>query len=134
MDRTSAQVLAKLSLLRSHYFFQIDLWSKFDRCRPEAEFLDVIGTKVLKEFPPCYTCAQSPLLMDFTPPALPLHPSKSGLKLVYMKKLCIRKPLRTPQLSRLWTGTSTKLYVHEIGFRSNIFLGTGRGELERKTR
>ncbi len=34
--------------------------------------------KSLQSFPPCYS--QSPLLMDFTPPAPPL--SKSGLKLV----------------------------------------------------
>ncbi len=42
---------------------------------PEAEFLDVIGAKSLKSFPPCYS--QSPLLI--------LHSSpwrKSGLKLV----------------------------------------------------
>jgi hypothetical protein len=32
-----------------------------------AEFVDVLGTKVLhKSFPPCYS--QSPLPMDFTPP------------------------------------------------------------------
>ncbi len=36
--------------------------------------MDVIGTKVLKGFPPCYS--QSPLLTDYTPL------SKSGLKLV----------------------------------------------------
>ncbi len=34
------------------------------RCCTEAEFLDVIGTKVLRSFPPCYS--QSPLLTDFT--------------------------------------------------------------------
>jgi hypothetical protein len=45
--------------------------------KPEAEFLDVIGTKVLR-VPPCYS--QSPLLMDLTP--TPPPPSKSGLKLV----------------------------------------------------
>jgi hypothetical protein len=38
----------------------------------EAEFLDVIGTKNLESFPPCYS--QSPLLTDPPPP-----PSKSGL-------------------------------------------------------
>jgi hypothetical protein len=38
---------------------------------PEAEFLDVIGTKVLtlKNFPPCFS--QSPLLTDFTPASHP---------------------------------------------------------------
>jgi hypothetical protein len=38
---------------------------------PEAEFLDVIGTKVLtlKKFPPCFS--QSPLLTDFTPASHP---------------------------------------------------------------
>ncbi len=41
----------------------------------EAEFLNVIGTKVCKSFPPCYS--QSPLLTDDTPPPSP--PSKSGL-------------------------------------------------------
>ncbi len=47
----------------------------------EAEFLDVIGTKVLKSFPSYYS--QSHLPMDFTP-THPLPPplSKSGLKLV----------------------------------------------------
>jgi hypothetical protein len=36
--------------------------------------LDIIGTKVLKSFPPCYS--QSPLLTDLPPQ------NKSGLKLV----------------------------------------------------
>ena len=48
--------------------------------QPEAEFLDVIGEKSLRVFPPCYS--QSPLHAPnkFTPPPPPL--SKSGLKLV----------------------------------------------------
>jgi hypothetical protein len=33
----------------------------------EAEFLDEIGKKSLKSFPPCYS--QFPLLIDFTPQA-----------------------------------------------------------------
>ncbi len=45
---------------------------------PEAKFLDVIVTKVLRDvFPPCYS--ESPLKKDFTPPP---PSSKSGLKLV----------------------------------------------------
>ncbi len=40
------------------------------RLSAEAEFLDVIGTKVLRlSFPPCYS--QSPLRLDFTPPPPP---------------------------------------------------------------
>jgi hypothetical protein len=47
----------------------------------EAEFLDVIGTKVLRVFLLCYL--QSPILADFTPlPPSPPPPSKIGLKLV----------------------------------------------------
>ncbi len=42
---------------------------------PEAEFVDVIGTKVLRVF---LLAIQSPLPADFTPPA----PLESGLKLV----------------------------------------------------
>ncbi len=44
------------------------IWTKFERTLgliPEAEFLDVIGTK---GFPPCYS--QSPLLIHFIPPLL----------------------------------------------------------------
>ncbi len=32
---------------------------------PQDEFLDVIGTKVFKSFPHCYS--QSPVQLDFTP-------------------------------------------------------------------
>jgi hypothetical protein len=47
---------------------------------PEAEFLDVIGKKVLRVF--LLTIhSQSPLLLDVPTPPPPL--SKSGLKLVY---------------------------------------------------
>ncbi len=45
---------------------------------PEAQFLAVIGTKVFKSFPLCYS--QSPLLTDLTPPPFPLPVNKSGLK------------------------------------------------------
>jgi hypothetical protein len=60
---------------------------------PEAEFLDVIRTKVLRVFPPCYSQSPPPL-------------SKSGLKLVCNKVL---------ELSRYCPETSTKFYVHEFG-------------------
>ncbi len=62
--------------------------------RYEAEFLDVIRTKV---FPLCYS--HSPLLTDLSPPP----PSKSGLKLVSNVKIV------TETIS-LRTLTSTKLY------------------------
>ena len=42
----------------------------------KVEFLDIIGTKSLKSFPPCYS--QSTLITDPPPPL----PSKNGLKLV----------------------------------------------------
>jgi hypothetical protein len=52
------------------------VYSMYSSSPADAEFLDVIGTKSLKCFPPC--SPQSPLLKDFTPPPL----RKSGLKLV----------------------------------------------------
>ncbi len=80
----------------------------------EIEFLNVIGTKVLKSFPPCYS--QSPLLKDFTPP--PLIEEKwfeTGLKLVCnVCKHCIRKPENSQNYAQK---VSTKLYVLEFGFR-----------------
>ncbi len=79
----------------------------------EAKFLDVIG-KSLKGFPPCYS--QSPLLTDFFLPPPPPPPSKSGLKLVCnVNTVCGN--LKSEN-SRLCTETSTKLYVHEFGFRT----------------
>jgi hypothetical protein len=47
-------------------FKQTHLWAIL--LSPEAEFLDVIGTKALTVFPPCYS--QSPPLTDFTPTPL----------------------------------------------------------------
>ncbi len=74
---------SKKSLVLFYLFTLCAGWSKLDfaerdKCKPEAEFLDVIGKKNLTRFPPCYS--QFPLLTDFTPRPPPL--SRSGLKLV----------------------------------------------------
>jgi hypothetical protein len=55
--------------------------------KPEAEFLDVIGTKVLRVFLFTELFTVTPI-NGFTTPSL----SKSGLKLVRNVKIFIRKP------------------------------------------
>ncbi len=89
-------------------------WIIFDalvKTCPEAEFLVVIGTKVLRVFL-LAIYSHAPLPMDFTP--LPPTPSKSGLKLVCnLNMYCIPQVW---ELSRLCPETSNKLYVHEYGF------------------
>ncbi len=57
---------------------------------PGAEFVDVIGTKVLRVF---LLAIQSPLLTDFTPSLPPLM-SKSGLKLV-CNKIIVNRNLKS---------------------------------------
>jgi hypothetical protein len=44
---------------------------------PEAELLDVIGTKVCMSCPPCYS--QTPLITDFTSPSLDQKWFETGL-------------------------------------------------------
>jgi hypothetical protein len=56
-----------MQLLKTNYGTDPELFSR----TPEAEFLDVIGTKVSRVYPPCYS--QSPLLKDFTPLPPPLE-------------------------------------------------------------
>jgi hypothetical protein len=70
----------------------------------EAAFVDVIGEKILEFF--------SLLLTETTSNGFysPSPLSKSGLKLVCNDKLHVC------ELSRLCSETSTKLYVHELGF------------------
>ncbi len=72
--------------------------------------MDVIGTKVFKSFPPCYS--QSYLPTDFTPPAL----SKGSLKLVCNVNI-VYGNLKSENF-QIIPETSTKLYVHEFGFWS----------------
>jgi hypothetical protein len=59
---------------------------------PEAEFLDVIGTKRLKGFPRCYS--QSPLLTDFTEFWIYSVYGKFYLKLVRSASLRARQKIR----------------------------------------
>jgi hypothetical protein len=66
--------------------------------------------KSLESFPLCYS--QSPLLTDLTPPP-PL--SESCMTLVYNVNI-VYEP-QVGELSRLCLEASTKLYVHEFGFR-----------------
>jgi len=73
----------------------------------EAEFLDVIGTKVFTEL--------SSLLFPITS----TNGCKSDLKLVCNVNIVYKKP-QVGELSRLCPETSTKLYVHEFGFRSQL--------------
>ncbi len=81
--------------------FILEYWWWGDYGPTEAEFLDVIGTKRLKSFPPCFS--QSPILTN-------LHPSPleqkwfeivCNVNIVY----CIWKP----QVWELCPETSTKL-------------------------
>jgi hypothetical protein len=72
--------------------------------------------KSLKSFPPCYS--QSPPLTDFTPSS-PL--SKRDLKLVCNVNIVYWKP-QVRELSRLCQEISTKLYVHEFGFKIGLRL------------
>ncbi len=81
---------------------------KLCNIRAEAEFLNVIGTKV------------SSLLFTVTSTNglyVPPPPAKVVWNWFVMSTLyCIRKP-QVWELSRLCTETSTKLYFHEFGFR-----------------
>jgi hypothetical protein len=75
----------------------------------EAKFFDVIGTKVLRVF--ILACfSQSP-----PPPPLEKKWFQTGMKC----KHCTGKP-QVWELSRLCPEISTKLYVHEFGFRSHV--------------
>ncbi len=80
------------------------------RTSTEAEFLEVIGTK-LKSFPPCYSLSH--LLKDYNPPP-PTNEQKRHETGLYCKHF-IRKP-QVWEPARLCPETSTKLYVHEFGF------------------
>jgi hypothetical protein len=82
---------------------------------PEAEFSDVIGTKNIKSFSPCYS--QSHLWTDFNSP--PPQKNNKWFETGLYCKHCILKP-QVWELSRLWSETSTKLYVHEFGFYTAV--------------
>ncbi len=73
----------------------------------EAEFLDVIGTKVFGVF---LLSIQSHLSYGF-------YLSKNGLKLVCNVNI-VYGNLSSEKLARLCPENSTKLYVHEFGFCS----------------
>ncbi len=86
---------------------------------PEAEFLDIIGTKVVIVF---LRVIHSPLYIlqtDFTPPRPP-EQKWFEIALFFKHCLCTWKP-QDWKLSRLCPKTSTKLYVHEFGFWYLIF-------------
>ncbi len=76
---------------------------------PEAEFLEVIETKVFRVF---LLAIHSTSINGLNSPN-PL--SISGLKLVFQCKNCIRSP-QVWELLRLCLVTSTKFYVHKFGF------------------
>ncbi len=83
---------------------------RFISSSPEAEFLDVIGKKVLWVFPPWYS--QSPLLSDLLSPP----PLQKWFEIGFQ---CNKHRIRKPQYweySSLCLETSVKLYVHEFGF------------------
>jgi hypothetical protein len=89
---------------------------------PEAEFLDVIGTKVLtKSFPSCYS--QSSKQTDFTPQSPPPPPplSKSGLKLVCYVNILYGN-LKSENSKDFALEAPRKLCVHEFDFRSAFIL------------
>jgi hypothetical protein len=84
---------------------------KFLQHNQEAEFLDVIGTKVF------LLAIQSPLLTDFTPLPPPPPPSKSDLKMVCNVNI-VYGNLKSENSLRLCPETSTilcRLCVHEFG-------------------
>jgi hypothetical protein len=81
---------------------------------PEAEFLEVIVTiwnLGQKSFPPCYS-QPPPCTIGFYPAP---HPEQSGLKLVCNVNV-VKKTSNMRTLQGI-PATSTKLYVHEFGFR-----------------
>jgi hypothetical protein len=93
------------------------LWSEsfcFITGGPEAVFLDVIGTKVLRVF---LLAIHSHLL--YKRMLLPLPLSKIGLKLVCNVNIVNLKSENSQD--RLYPVTSSKLYVHEFGFRIRIW-------------
>ncbi len=84
-----------------------------------AEFLDVIGTRSLKSFPPCYSdTSTNGFYSSPSPPPF----SKSGLKLVCDLNIVYGRKPQVWELSRLCPEASTKLYVHEFGFRFHKLL------------
>jgi hypothetical protein len=76
----------------------------------EAELVNVIGTKVLKSFPPCYSL--SPLLTDF----IPLSPSKCGLKLDCNVNIVLFTETSSLRILKIIPRNLIKLNVHEFGF------------------
>jgi hypothetical protein len=82
----------------------------------EAEFLDVIGTKVLRVF--LLAIHISPLLTDFTPLLPPPPPpplSKSGFELVcYVNN--VYENIKSENSQDYAQKPQQKLYVHEFGF------------------
>ncbi len=84
------------------------LYTKHNVSCTEAEFLNVIVTKVLRVF---FLSIHSHLYYRILLPPL----NKSDLKLVCNVNIVYKKP-QVGELSRLCPETSTKLYVHEFGF------------------
>ncbi len=102
-------VLSTVTLLRNAidpstlFMFKSSI---FHTLSPEAEFLDVIGTKIIRVL----------LLADGYYSPVPLR--KSDLKLVDNVNR-IREP-QVWELSRLCSETSTKLCIHEFGFWTEV--------------
>ncbi len=79
---------------------------------PEAEFLDVIGTKVLNVF---FLANHSHLYKRILLPLSPL--SKSGLKLVCNINIVYGNLKSEKSQDYVCPETSTKLFFHEFGFQ-----------------
>ncbi len=90
------------------FFYKFSFISREDY--PEAEFLDVIGTKVLRVF---LLAIHIHLYYGFYPPSHAL--SKNCLKLVCNVNIVQYKETSSLR-RRLCSETSTKFYVHEFGF------------------
>jgi hypothetical protein len=78
-----------------------------------AEFLDVIGAKVLRVFLLAILNIHSQLYQQIYSP---YPPSKSGVKLVCIVNIVCGN-LTSENSQDFALKTSTKLYVHEFGFR-----------------
>ncbi len=106
-------------------------WIAFGTCArgisPEAEFLDVIGTKVSS----LLQYSQSPLLTDFT---LPPPRSKSGLKLVCNVNITETSSLRTLKIMsrNLNEIVSSWIRLQNWG-RKDVYCAVANGETK-KTR
>ncbi len=87
--------------------------------QPRGRVREHNGDKSLKSFAPCYIFTVTSNDGFYSSP----HSlRKNGLKLVCSLNIVyIRKP-QVWELSRLCPETSTKLYIHEFGFRSRIII------------